>query len=422
MVTWLYTRAVLRQRTLLPGATGLYPYLPAWLKNWTLFRAFADTRPRIHRPVDPPEARADRRYLIEPPLPPEGRPPCDPAAAAAVLDHLRRSLAEYDAALAVDPVGLLPPDLDQSALSPERFVLLLTGSAPDDGDGLGLSTDAADRERALWCRLAGRVVFGSEADRFDAVRRYGIPVERTQVVPGSLLTGGVIPADPAEVTAARQRRGLPDRFLLGVDSPHVRDNTLLLFQAVQILRWRGYPVPPLVLTAPEQRPLPERPSTVYRQELERARAAAGLVEGKDLFLLPAPEGPSRGVLEGAAAVSVVTDRSTAHAARQVCRAALQRCPVIACDNPYVRERWGPSGEFVLLPSPNDPVGLADALVYTLEHAEETAGRVSRAYEQACAEVGAWPSLRVEEWLREVAAAAQGQAGTSATADPSRRAG
>ncbi|HKI31430.1 MAG TPA: glycosyltransferase [Gemmataceae bacterium] len=401
-VAWLYAQAALRQRTFLPAATGIYRYLPARVQQSAVFQAVGQCRPgRKTRFVDPEAVRADHRYLVDPP----SLPPRRVGAGTAALLRLRQSLAAHDATLVVDPVGLLNPDFDPSLLSEEPLVLLWTDSALDGTDALGTWTPAAVRERELWCRLASRVVFGSEEDRYEALRRGGIPAERTRVVPASVLSGGVAPASAREVRAFRERWALPDRFLLGVDSPRTRDNTLLLFQAAQVLRWRGYAFPPLVLTGAEPRRRPERLSAAYRKELERSRAAARLTPGEDLFLVHAPEDPAHGVLEGAALVAVVTDRWSAHASRQVCRAALQRCPVIACDTPFVREQWGPSGDCVLLLPADDPVALADALVYTLEHPEETARRVERAHRRARADNDPRWLAFVNDLLEEVAAEA-----------------
>jgi glycosyltransferase involved in cell wall biosynthesis len=212
-----------------------------------------------------------------------------------------------------------------------------------------------------------------------AIQRYGLRPDRTRVVTGSLVARGL---DRPPVVAPGKlpaRDLLPQRYILGANSRASQANVLLLFQALQVLLWRGVSLPPLLLVGEAPGRFPNLATTSYEEALDAAGIAANLTPGQNLFLLPPmPEG-AQAEVEAKALMTVVTDRWSADACLKIGSAALQRCPVIAVGSPAVGEEWGPSDHAVLLVPPDDPAALADAIQYTLDQPAATAQRVERGY-------------------------------------------
>jgi glycosyltransferase involved in cell wall biosynthesis len=104
-------------------------------------------------------------------------------------------------------------------------------------------------------RRAARVIAVSACTRQDVITLCGVPKEKVVVVPNG-VTPEFNPADPAEVSAFRQRRRLPDRYILFVGTLEPRKNLVRLLEAYARLRAQersdqaigGAPtVPPLVI-------------------------------------------------------------------------------------------------------------------------------------------------------------------------------
>jgi glycosyltransferase involved in cell wall biosynthesis len=114
---------------------------------------------------------------------------------------------------------------------------------------LSLITKASTRRAAL-------VIAVSASTRQDVINLCGVPKEKVVVVPNG-VTPEFSPADPAETSAFRQRRGLPSRYILFVGTLEPRKNLVRLLEAYALLRGRqdsdraiggGAPtVPPLVI-------------------------------------------------------------------------------------------------------------------------------------------------------------------------------
>lgn len=293
-------------------------------------------------------------------------------------DEARHLLQQRAATAIFGPIGLLAHDADLKRLSSQLLVVLHPDMAGEFMDAHGPWTKTVVREIAMWSRLAGIVVFASEHDRNEGIQHYGLARERTRVISGSLLARGL----ERDALGALSDVSLPERFLLGTDSRDTQANLLVLFQAVQVLRWRGFSCPPLVLVGDASRRFPNLAGSSYQAALDNALVAADLTAGQSLFLLPALNEETRAKVEASALVVVVTDRWSAHACRKICSAALRRCPVIAVSSPAVDEEWGPSDDAVLLVPPDDAVALADAIQYTLDRPEATAQRVERAFRKA----------------------------------------
>jgi glycosyltransferase involved in cell wall biosynthesis len=95
-------------------------------------------------------------------------------------------------------------------------------------------------------RRAARVIAVSESTRQDVIRLCGVPGERVVTVPNG-VSATFSPASNAEVGAFRQRKGLPDRFILFVGTLEPRKNLDRLVDAYAFLRQAGERIPPLII-------------------------------------------------------------------------------------------------------------------------------------------------------------------------------
>jgi glycosyltransferase involved in cell wall biosynthesis len=89
----------------------------------------------------------------------------------------------------------------------------------------------------LSARRAARVIVGAESTRRDVIELCGVPAERVITVPYG-VTEAFSPAPQAEVAEFRQRKGLPERFILFLGTLEPRKNIGRLIQAYAALRER----------------------------------------------------------------------------------------------------------------------------------------------------------------------------------------
>jgi glycosyltransferase involved in cell wall biosynthesis len=82
----------------------------------------------------------------------------------------------------------------------------------------------------LSARRAARVITGSESTRQDVIARCGVPAARVVTVPDG-VTAAFCPADPSAVAEFRQRKGLPERFILFLGTLEPRKNVVRLLDA-----------------------------------------------------------------------------------------------------------------------------------------------------------------------------------------------
>jgi len=81
-------------------------------------------------------------------------------------------------------------------------------------------------------RAADAVVAISESTRSDAIRLYGLKQDAITIAPPGLGQRFTTPIDPAQLTAARARYGLPERFALFVGTLEPRKNLAVVLRAL----------------------------------------------------------------------------------------------------------------------------------------------------------------------------------------------
>jgi glycosyltransferase involved in cell wall biosynthesis len=98
----------------------------------------------------------------------------------------------------------------------------------------------------LYCRRADAIITVSESSKRDIVTHYGLDPTRVTVI-HEAAAPGFAPASPGAVEHARQRYGLPDRFLIHVGTIEPRKNLTRLVEALQRLGEQGLQVPLVVV-------------------------------------------------------------------------------------------------------------------------------------------------------------------------------
>jgi glycosyltransferase involved in cell wall biosynthesis len=98
----------------------------------------------------------------------------------------------------------------------------------------------------LYCRRADAIITVSESSRRDIIAHYGLDPAKVTVV-YEAPAPEFVPASQAAVEAARQRYGLPERFLIHVGTIEPRKNLTRLVEALQRLRDAGLTIPLLVV-------------------------------------------------------------------------------------------------------------------------------------------------------------------------------
>jgi glycosyltransferase involved in cell wall biosynthesis len=98
----------------------------------------------------------------------------------------------------------------------------------------------------LYCRRADAIITVSESSRRDIVAHYGLNPAKVTVV-YEAPAPEFVPALQTAVEAARQRYGLPERFLIHVGTIEPRKNLTRLVEALQQLRDAGLTIPLLVV-------------------------------------------------------------------------------------------------------------------------------------------------------------------------------
>jgi alpha-1,3-rhamnosyl/mannosyltransferase len=220
---------------------------------------------------------------------------------------------------------------------PVPMVVTLHDLVPLKRRGEYLRTGLRFKLRYLAVQRATRVIVPTQAVRHDAVSALGIAPERVAVIPEAAAPT-FRPRSEAEVQTARERFGLPDRYLLwvgGLRTPDPRKRVAALARAARSM--------PLVLVGPTRRWAGELPDVILTGGVTDDELAAIYTGAHALVLSSDEEGFGLPPVEALACGT----------------------PVAACDVPAVREVLN---DRAIL----SPVHDLDALIAAAESAERPA--------------------------------------------------
>jgi glycosyltransferase involved in cell wall biosynthesis len=373
-----YGLAVLRRKTLLPRESGAIRILrsPAKVaaedaaRQAEAARGAAEEAARREEATRLAAEEAARLAAVVPP---------DPAPLT--YERLREVAARNDLTLFIDPSGIVSneaalDDLQELPVVAAMYDLTADGPLPWDR-----SDHAAHREMHVWAKVARLLVFGSEHARREAARRYGLPSEKTAVIPLPVLPRPALPSPPAAREVTR-RLGLPHRYILSVGPQTPQKNNVVLLEAVGLLKWRGVKVPPLVLADPGGKRLaPGAEAEAYAAKVRQVVTEANLMEGQDFFV---PDGLSPDdlpALYAGAAACACLSRSGSQPSRTALESMLYRLPLICGAIPCHVELAGTDDEVALTVPTDDPSAVADAIKHLLDHPDEARLRANRAAER-----------------------------------------
>ncbi|MDO8689124.1 MAG: glycosyltransferase family 1 protein [Dehalococcoidia bacterium] len=91
----------------------------------------------------------------------------------------------------------------------------------------------------FFLRQADEIISVSEYTKRDAVTFYGLDESKVQVIPEGVNPRFVPVRDPQRLAEARQRYGLPEKFILFVSTIEPRKNLVTLWEAYRALRSEG---------------------------------------------------------------------------------------------------------------------------------------------------------------------------------------
>ncbi len=303
----------------------------------------------------------------------------DPDPAALTFEQIREIASRNEVTFFAYPFDSVAADVPLDKVEELPVVVVMYDLAHEYTMSWQSRNYTIHREMHVWAKLARMIVFGSDSIRRDAVRRYGIPIEKTAVITVPPLVPRQEPPTAEEVADVRRRLRLPQDYVLnlGYQGPH--KNNVVLLEAIGLMKWRGDRVPPLVLAGPDARrfvvgDLGDAYSVKVREVIARRK----LVEGRDFFVLDyiAPEDIAG--LYGGAAACVSMSRSEAQIHGMILEAMLYQRPLVCSDIPCNVEQLGASHDKALLVPPDDPAAVADALTEILTHRHEAERRVEKA--------------------------------------------
>ncbi len=213
-------------------------------------------------------------------------------------------------------------------------------------------------------RQARRVIAISEAGRDDLHRIFGVPLEKIDVAaPG--LDDWFRPLPAAEVSAFRQQKGLPERFILHVGTLQPRKNIPVLLEAMARLKERQLP---LVLVGGKGWMYDEIFARIEALGLQKRVFFAGYVPDEELPLW-----------YNAASMLVFPSVYEGYG-MPIVQALACGTPVIASDTSAMPEAVGPGG---LLFAPHD----VDQLVEHIETVLTDEAQVERMVEDGLRHAG-----------------------------------
>lgn len=371
-----YIRDVIRQLTLRPKDSSIRVALRySRIGKRLLQNKLVDWLLPTSDPADGEYASNPPPFVGPAPLPEILSPPYRPYL---TLQQIDRLISESDVVLFGNPFLAISPNTAIDSIQRQPIVVIMYDLAHEYTEAWGERTLSVSREMALWGRMSQCVVFGSDYIREQAVKRYGIPRENTRIVSQPPMVVRETRPEDSEIKAVKQRLGLPDRYLLNTGTQATHKNNIAIFQAMRILRWRGFDVPPVVIGGRESRKmLTETPYVTYLKVLQNVIQESGLIIGRDIIILDYIEEADLPSIYAGASLGISVSRSEMSVHGMILECMLYRTPIIASTIPQNVEQLGLEDEYALLVPPDDPVALADAIQHTLENPEATAARVAR---------------------------------------------
>jgi len=197
--------------------------------------------------------------------------------------------------------------------------------------------------------------------------------------------------------------GLPDRYIFNTGHQGTHKNNIAIIQALKILHWRGFNVPPFVIGGASASSLiMGTPATDYLATLQDMIKEGYFEIGKDLIVVDYIEENDLPAVYGGATIGISMSRSESTVHGMITESMLYGAPVICSSIPQNTEELGPNGDVALMVPLDDPVALADAIEYTLNEPEETKARIGRASEFIAKKT--WEKMAIEflEIFEEVA--------------------
>ncbi len=381
LIPFQYLQGVVQQRTLRPRNSKLRAELMysrmgrRILSNPILGRLFREDIQEV--------VSGDYEYLTNPPthVPPKAlleieSPPAQPYLR---MDELASMTKKYDAILLANPFRLISPNTPINQATPQPVAITMYDLAHEFTEVWGPNAASVSREMALWGKIAKKIIFGSAYIRNEAIKRYNIPPDNTQIVrPPPLVVRRERP-DQAEIDSILAKHNLPKRYIFNTGYQGTHKNNIAIFQALQILRWRKFDTPPFVIGGVGARSyLTGEIGGRYAAALLKVIEDAGFVFGKDIIILDFIHEDDLPAIYAGASIGISMSRSESTVHGMITESMLYGSPVIASTIPQNVEELGREDEFALLVPADDPVALADAIVYTLSNSEATKARMKQA--------------------------------------------
>jgi len=295
------------------------------------------------------------------------------------FEQVRRITGRNEVTVFVQPTDLLAADIPLAAVSELPAVVVIHDLA-HEYSAVGRDRSLArHRETLLWCKAARMVVFGSEHVRREAIRRYGIPAAKTAVVTLPPAFERRDPPTPEQAEAARDRLGLPKRFVLTAGDGDPNTNALALLEAAAVLKWRRGSAPAVVFAGRGANRFIREGGDAYSVKVREVIREGRLDEGRDFHVLDRVAPEDLAGLYAAATAYVTVPRFEAQVHGTVLQAMLAKRPVICGDVPANVEQLGTSEEYALLVPPDDAGALAEAIARVLDDPEDARLRADRAF-------------------------------------------
>lgn len=237
-----------------------------------------------------------------------------------------------------------------------------------------------ERQMPEWLHRCRRLIVSSEFMASELRYFYPEAANKVSMVRLGIPGGYHIPTDE-ELQAYRQRKGLPERFLLTVGWIIPHKNQRVLFETLGLLRTRGIDIP-LIFVGPNSdqlQPDDGTKSASYVREILSRAESLGLQYQHDYLGLGYVNDFELECLYRLATALVMPSLYEAGSFPAI-EAARARCPVACSNIPAHVEQSNLLGNSIWLFGPHDAKSLADTIEQMLVNTEVTAERAKKASE------------------------------------------